>query len=70
MTRLVPFRPAALAGALLSVLLAAGCASVPDAPVAGPVNVETGPDFLALPGRDAPAAAWWAGFDDPELAPR
>lgn len=67
MTRLVPFRPAPIAGALLSVLLAAGCAGVPDAPVTGPVSVETGPDFLALPGRDAPDSAWWAGFDDPEL---
>ena len=67
MKLLFPSRPAPIAGVLLSALVLAGCAGVPEAPVSGPVLVETGPDFLALPGNEAANPAWWAGFDDPEL---
>jgi multidrug efflux system outer membrane protein len=67
MTTIQSARPAPISGALLAALILAGCAGVPDAPVAGPAQIETGPDFLALPGSNAPNPAWWTGFDDPEM---
>jgi len=67
MTTFSNARTVPIAGALFAALILAGCASVPEAPVAGPALIETGPDFLALPGSAAPNPAWWTGFDDPEL---
>ena len=67
MTTFSNARTVPIAGALFAALILAGCASVPEAPVAGPALIETGPDFLALPGSGAPNPAWWTGFDDPEL---
>ncbi len=67
MTTFSNARTVPIAGALFAALVLAGCASVPEAPVAGPALIETGPDFLALPGSAAPNPAWWTGFDDPEL---
>lgn len=67
MTTLHVPRPARIAGVALAALLAAGCASVPDQPAAAVPALETGPSFSALPEGEAPDAAWWNGFDDPEL---
>jgi multidrug efflux system outer membrane protein len=47
--------------------MAAACAGVPGAPVSGLPVVDAGPDFLGAAGGEAPDAAWWSGFDDPEL---
>ncbi|MBU4568804.1 MAG: TolC family protein, partial [Alphaproteobacteria bacterium] len=67
MTQRTCLRPARYAGALLAALMAAACAGVPGAPVSGLPVVDAGTDFLGAAGGEAPDAAWWAGFDDPEL---
>ncbi len=67
MARLFSLRPARFAGAALAASLAAACAGVPSAPLKENPAIETGTDFLALPGAAAPTATWWAGFDDPDL---
>lgn len=59
-----PFRPA---GVVLAAALLAGCANVPDAPLSGAPTLDSGTAFPSLPGGEAPASAWWTGFDDPEL---
>lgn len=60
-------RPARLAGAAFTALMAAACASTPQAPVSAAPRVETGADFLSLASAEAPDPAWWTGFDDPDL---
>jgi len=67
MTPLFSSRPVRLAGALLAAFMASACAGVPAAPVDAAPSAETGPVFPALSGGSAPDAAWWTGFDDPEL---
>ena len=67
MTPLSSPRPVRRAGALLAFLLASACAGVPHAPVDDIPKVEAGSAFVALSGGGAPNAAWWTGFDDPEL---
>ena len=67
MTTLSLFRPSRSAGVVLAAALLAGCANVPDAPLSGAPTLETGTAFPALAGGEAPASAWWTGFDDPEL---
>lgn len=60
-------KPSRIAGAALAAAILAGCASVPDAPLSGTPVVETGATFSLPAGEAAPASAWWASFDDPEL---
>ena len=67
MARVYFLRSARLAGAGLAASLIAACAGVPSAPLKANPSIETGADFLALPGDAAPSATWWTGFDDPEL---
>ncbi len=67
MARVYFLRPARLAGAGLAASLIAACAGVPSAPLKANPSIETGADFLALPGDAAASATWWTGFDDPEL---
>lgn len=60
-------KPSCTAGAVLAAAILAGCASVPAAPLSAPAAIETGPSFSLPAGDTAPASAWWASFDDPEL---
>ncbi|HRK69827.1 MAG TPA: hypothetical protein PKY73_19950, partial [Hyphomonas sp.] len=67
MTTLSYFWPSRSAGVVLAAALLAGCANVPDAPLSGTPTLQTGTTFPALASGEAPASAWWTGFDDPEL---
>lgn len=59
-------RYARLSGVAALALIAAGCASVPERPVAEPAPV-TGNQFRAGASSGPVATEWWTGFGDPTL---
>ncbi|MFN3313410.1 MAG: TolC family protein [Hyphomonas sp.] len=58
--------PVRLAGGAASVLLLAGCISVPEAPASDPF-VLSGDEFRAAAPGEPVSAEWWNGFSDPAL---
>ncbi|ABI78123.1 RND efflux system, outer membrane lipoprotein, NodT family [Hyphomonas neptunium ATCC 15444] len=60
-------RYARLSGGAVVVLMIAGCASVPDRPVAEAAPA-VGDAFRAGASSDPVSSEWWAGFSDPVLA--